>query len=77
MFIQRKNLYFIRKNILILLIIIILFISFFFENKKDIPQFKYNEVKSFYPDAKNFILNFNKKKNVEIFLNIKEIIKKI
>ena len=62
MFIQRKNLYFIQKNIFILLIIIILFISFFYEDKEDIPQFKYNEVKSFYPDAKNFILNFNKKK---------------
>ena len=48
----------------------------FFEKKEDKPQFKYNEVKSFYPDAKNFILNFYKK-NVDKFLNIKEITKKI
>ena len=32
------------------------------EDKKDIPQYKYYEVNSSYPGAKNFKLNFNKKK---------------
>lgn len=39
------------------------------EDKEDIPQFKYNEVNSFYPGAKNFKLNFIKK-NVVKFLDI-------
>ena len=36
-------------------------IYFFFKlDKDDIPLFKYNEVNSFYPDAKNFKLNYKK-----------------
>ena len=39
------------------------------EDKKDIPQYKYYEVNSSYPGAKNFKLNFIKK-NVVKFLDI-------
>jgi len=52
-------------KILLIFILYYLFVKydiFKIENKEDIPQFKYNEVKSFYPGSNNFKLNFDKKK---------------
>ena len=67
---RRKKLSYINK-IIILMLIISFFpkINFFYKIKDNeyIPQFKFDEVNSFYPDAKNFDLNLNKKKCRKIF----------
>ena len=62
-----------NKKYLLIFLFISIFNSFLIKfyfifkfKKDDIPLFKYNEVKSFYPGAKNFELNY-KKKCGEIF----------
>ena len=60
--IQRKKLSGLLKKT-----ILIIFIYFFVKDNDDIPKYKFNEVKAFYPGANNFKLNFNKKKCGNIF----------
>lgn len=67
-----KNSYFIKKGILLFLFSFLLKYDFLkIEDKEDIPQFKYNELKSFYPGANKFNLNFNQKKCGKIFTHKK------
>ena len=68
--IRKKEIDSIYKFIFLIIIIFFLAkIKFFYiiENNENIPQFKFYEVKSFYPDSNNFKLNFNKKKCRNIF----------
>ena len=65
-FIKRIEICSLLKNI-ILIIIIYFYIYIFLINNEEIPQFKFYEVKSFYPNANNFDLNYKKKNCRNIF----------